>query len=97
MLIRIVKMTFDPAEVDNFLELFDCKKDRIRNFEGCTHLELLRDQNDKTIFFTYSYWKDAEALENYRQSELFKQVWTETKKKFAGRAEAWSLGQVVKL
>lgn len=93
MLIRIVKMTFNPSEVENFQKLFEHNKSKIRNFKGCQHLELLKDIKGKNIFFTYSYWKDEAALENYRHSALFKEVWANTKKMFSGKPEAWSVEQ----
>lgn len=97
MLIRIVKMIFAPQETESFLELFDRNKEKIRGFEGCDHLELYRDKNEQNTFFTYSYWRDEDALENYRHSPLFKEVWQETKSKFAGKPEAWSVDRLEKL
>ena len=91
MLIRIVKMTFEPSEIEAFQGLFQRNREKIRGFEGCEHLELYQDKNNKNIFFTYSYWKDEDALENYRVSSLFKEVWSETKQMFAGKPEAWSV------
>lgn len=97
MLVRIVKMTFKPTETKAFRDLFALKKQHIRGFEGCEFLELYRDKNDPNIFFTYSYWKDEDALENYRHSKLFKEVWKATKAKFSERAEAWSVDKIVSL
>lgn len=51
MLIRIVKMGFDEANIDAFLSNFETNKNNIRNFKGCLFLELYRDKNDPTIFF----------------------------------------------
>jgi hypothetical protein len=91
MILRIVKMTFMPQHVGNFLNLFETNRERIASFEGCTHLELWRDKDNSDIFFTYSHWKDASYLEAYRRSELFNTVWTENKNYFAARPEAWSV------
>lgn len=91
MLVRIVKMTFEPSKVTKFQEIFENNRDKIYGFPGCKHLELYRDKGNKSIFFTYSYWKDEEALENYRHSSLFKEVWAQTKMLFAGKPEAWSV------
>lgn len=95
MLIRIVKMTFEPAEVENFQQVFEKNKTKIRGFEGCNFLELYRDLDQDNIFFTYSYWEDEKALENYRHSDLFKGVWKETKKLFADAPQAWSVSREV--
>lgn len=91
MLIRIVRMTFRPEERDNFLQLFHENKEKIRHFSGCTHLELLEDFNDSNSFSTYSYWNDESCLNAYRHSELFAEVWANTKSKFAKKPIAFSL------
>jgi quinol monooxygenase YgiN len=94
MLIRIVRMTFAPEKVKDFLEVFTGSKDRIRAFEGCKHMELLQDLNDPNIFMTYSYWESEIHLNNYRKSELFGMVWPATKKLFAVSAQAFSVQQI---
>ena len=93
MIIRIVKMTFAPENVDTFLNIFEETKSRIRGFEGCQHLELLNDVDQTNIFFTYSYWDSQEHLNAYRHSNLFGDVWPRTKKLFAAKPEAWSVTQ----
>ena len=96
-MIRIVKMEFEPSKIEAFLELFGGVKEKIRGFEGCQHLELLRQTQDGNIFFTYSVWEGEWALQNYRQSDLFAEVWAETKKGFSGKPEAWSVDQKIVL
>ncbi|MAT90224.1 MAG: antibiotic biosynthesis monooxygenase [Flavobacteriaceae bacterium] len=91
MLTRIVKMEFQSSETEAFLQHFDTIKEKIRAFPGCTFLQLYRDQNDPTIFFTYSQWEAPSDLETYRKSELFKGVWATTKPKFRSKAQAWSV------
>lgn len=97
MLIRIVKMTFIPEKTGDFLDVFNSSKEKIRNFEGCKNLELLRDVNNRSVYFTYSHWESEAALENYRNSELFKSTWEKTKILFASKAEAWSVERVIGL
>ena len=94
MIKRIVKMSFQSGKVDEFREIFGANWKAIRNFEGCTHVELLQDQNDPTIFFTYSLWQSEEHVNNYRNSELFKRVWTATRALFREKAQAWSVAEV---
>ncbi|HET8855407.1 MAG TPA: antibiotic biosynthesis monooxygenase family protein [Salinimicrobium sp.] len=91
MLKRIVKMSFDPKEIENFRSLFEKNREKISGFEGCNHLELLQDISKPHIFFTYSYWNDEHALDSYRNSPLFREVWAETKKLFNEKPQAWSL------
>ncbi|AXT60158.1 antibiotic biosynthesis monooxygenase [Aquimarina sp. AD10] len=94
MIIRIVKMGFVPEEIDNFLEIFKENKNKIRNFDGCHHVELIRDVEQSNQFFTYSHWESKEHLNNYRNSTLFKGVWANTKNKFNQKPEAWSTKKV---
>ena len=90
-------MSFYEVHIDEFLTNFNLIKERIRNFKGCSFLELYRDKNQLNIFFTYSYWDTEADLENYRNSTLFKEVWANTKSFFNDKPEAWSLDKVVSL
>lgn len=94
MFVRIVKMSFDPSKIDEFLAHFETYKIQIRNFDGCQFLELYRDKQQTHVFFTYSYWRTEEDLEQYRQSDLFKLVWSQTKPLFNAKTEAWSVDKV---
>ncbi|MEO1515984.1 MAG: antibiotic biosynthesis monooxygenase family protein [Bacteroidota bacterium] len=91
MIKRIVKLTFHPEQTDAFLEIFENSKSRIRQFEGCHHLELWRSKEQAHVFFTYSFWDDQAALDRYRHSELFQQTWSLTKKLFSDKPLAWSV------
>lgn len=95
MIVRIVQMTFRPEEVENFQALFRERKERIRHFEGCTHLELWQDAHNPNIFFTYSNWESETYLDHYRFSDFFKDTWSKTKALFAEKPNAWSVNQKV--
>jgi quinol monooxygenase YgiN len=97
MIVRIVKMTFLHEQTNVFMAIFERSKSLIRHFPGCSHLELLQDTRHLHIFYTYSYWSDEEALENYRQSDLFKSTWAQTKVLFAAKAEAVSLSRIAQI
>ena len=97
MLIRIVRMEFKEELVPAFLENFHANKEHIRNFPGCLHLELWQDENQKNIFVTYSHWKSEESLNQYRDSELFKGVWSFTKTLFAAKPMAFSSKKIVEM
>ena len=94
MLIRIVKMTFQPGKEDDFIQAFTQRKHLIGNFEGCSGVDLLRDIQNPNVFFTYSTWQNEQALEKYRKSELFQSTWDEVKKWFGGKPEAWSVASL---
>ncbi len=86
-------MTFDPLKVEEFLRIFEDNAEKIRNFPGCEHLELLHSCEFPNILFTYSLWETPENLDEYRRSDLFVKVWVQTKKLFTAPAEAWSLNK----
>ena len=90
-------MSFHEENIPKFLENFNLMKEKIRNAPGNRYLELYQDRNNPEIFFTYSFWETEADLENYRQSALFDDVWTFTKKLFNGKPEAWSVDKVVSL
>lgn len=90
-MLRIVKMTIREEEIAAFQQLFLERKERIRAFDGCQHLELWQDLKHPEIFFTYSHWASEQQLNHYRFSEFFKETWTATKALFAEKAEAWSV------
>jgi len=91
MITRIVKMTFREEEINAFQTFFEERRQLIRNFEGCTHLELWQDKANPTVFFTYSHWHSESHLNAYRSSDFFADTWTLTKQKFAAKPEAWTV------
>ena len=91
MLIRIVRMDFKPEKVSDFLELFETVEDKIKNFPGCSHLELCKDAKLDNVYYTFSKWQEEENLEKYRHSELFEDTWAKTKVLFGGKPLAYSL------
>lgn len=96
-MIRIVKMKFMPEHIQDFENLFESRKEKIRNFEGCVYLELWQDKSDKSIFYTYSLWSDSSFLESYRKSELFEDTWSTVKKWFSEKPHAFSATKLIHL
>lgn len=86
-------MSFEPKETDNFLALFNERKELIRGFEGCKHLELWQDAHSSNVYLTYSIWESEKHLDHYRFSDLFKDTWARTKALFADKPIAWSVIQ----
>jgi quinol monooxygenase YgiN len=72
-------MHFAPDKVDAFHEVFKASRNKIKTFPGCLHLELLQEKDDVYALTTYSHWESVDALEAYRQSELFEKTWAATK------------------
>ena len=84
-------MTFLPEKTDEFLEIFNHSKDKIRAFKDCKQIKLLNDIHQPNVFFTHSVWDNEAYLEQYRQSELFRDTWAKTKALFQSAPQAWSL------
>lgn len=91
MIIRIVKLTFQQGGAEKFLQIFGERKEKIRHFEGCSHLEVWREEKNPEVIFTYSHWETEEALDKYRYSNFFRDTWSQTKPLFQEKAEAWSV------
>ena len=90
MIKRLVKLTFQEDKIENFKEIFETSKNKIKAMKGCQHVELLQDVAQSNVFFTLSLWDTEGALDNYRHSELFTSTWARTKILFSAKPEAWS-------
>ena len=91
MIARLVTMTFKNEAIEDFKQLFDKQKDKIRDQPGCLLLELHQDRSKPEVFMTYSHWTSEQALNDYRHSALFAEVWPATKKLFSDKPKAVSL------
>ncbi|MFT5165048.1 MAG: heme-degrading monooxygenase HmoA [Saprospiraceae bacterium] len=91
MIKRIVKLTFQEDKIDTFLRIFKDSKSKIRASQGCHHVELLQGMDQGNIFFTFSIWENEEALNTYRQSDLFRKTWAKTKVLFIDKPQVWSV------
>ncbi len=94
MITRMVKMTFKADKTNDFDKIFDNSKEKIRSFEGCLYLELLKSKKDPNVYFTYSKWESEEKLDKYRASDLFILTWSNVKKLFKENPEAYSLNSL---
>jgi heme-degrading monooxygenase HmoA len=90
MLVRVVQLTFKSEELDGFFEAFEVHKHKIASFEGCRGMQLLQEIDNPCVVMTYSHWEDEGALNAYRSSELFSNLWANIKPKFSKKPEAWS-------
>ena len=90
MLLRIVKMEFDPARLEAFDHLFACVQAQIQAMPGCRQVRLLKEHGDEPIRTTLSWWEHESNLHAYRKSALFGEVWPKTKAMFSAPPVAWS-------
>lgn len=91
MITRIVKLTFQPDKIDNFIRFFDTINTRVSTFENCYGMRLMQEKDKPYVVFTYSLWESEDALNKYRDSELFQGVWSTIKPWFGEKAEAWTV------
>ncbi|WP_235297269.1 putative quinol monooxygenase [Portibacter marinus] len=91
MIKRIVKLTFREEHRQDFKEIFQEHRQKMLENEICSSLEVLEDIKEKGLFFTISTWDSEDALQQYRSSSYFEDIWGKVKPWFKARAEAWSL------
>lgn len=81
-------MKFKPQHAAEFKTLFEVTYPKIRQLPGCTFLQLIADTEEPGDFMTISHWLEAEDLAEYRDSELFGDVWPRVKAMF--RDKPWA-------
>ena len=91
MVTRIVKLHFQENKVTPFLTFFDSVCEVINNFPGCYGMKLYQDVSNPCIVLTYSHWKDQKALNYYRESKEFGDIWPNIKPWFQEKPEAWTV------
>jgi quinol monooxygenase YgiN len=90
MLVRIVQLEIQPEHTQGFLELYAAHQKMIREREGCISLQLLQSDENPNQLATLSHWSGEDALNRYRNSDFFRQLWSNVKPLFAAKARAFS-------
>ena len=93
MIVRIVKLMISKKKTIDFCLFFNTKKSQIEEINSFIKVELFQNNEELNLYFTYSDWEDEELLDNYRNSVFFKNLWSNTKLYFCGKAEAWSVNK----
>ena len=88
--IRIVRMEFEQGRSEAFDALFTLSQSKIEAFDGCSKVTLLKSSNEPDVRTTLSWWDHEEALNLYRQSKLFGEIWPATKAGFCSAPLAWT-------
>jgi quinol monooxygenase YgiN len=91
MITRVVKLNFKANKVAIFLSIFNKHKELLVQSEGCISLDIFADNRNSNTYFTISKWKNEAYLEHYRNSTLFREIWSKVKPLFNNKAEAWTL------
>lgn len=90
MILRIVHMHFREEAIGAFLDLFEQHKQSIAAQPGCRQVHLIQSPEHPDRMGTVSLWDSQAALDAYRQSALFAEVWPATKALFASKPTAES-------
>jgi heme-degrading monooxygenase HmoA len=90
-ILRVVRMDFRAEECGPFDLLFEDARSRISAVPGCLGVTCFSDVAGGGGRTTFSVWQSERALEAYRESALFKEVWALTKPGFQSRPVAWSM------
>jgi quinol monooxygenase YgiN len=90
MINRIVKITFTKDKSEDFNVFYTSITNKIRNFNGCRSVTVLRDIHNPEIFFSYCIWDNEEKLNEYRDSDFFRETRSKIKPCFSAKAEAWT-------
>ena len=83
-------MTFTQVTLPQFEAIFNKHEKAIGGQSGCVQVELVKDSINPLVRATVSRWDSEESLNDYRKSELFGEVWPETKRLFAAAPEVVS-------
>jgi quinol monooxygenase YgiN len=97
MIVRVVELKFEKENLPLAQKMLEEIAPKVKGMEGCSYLEISSGIKDKGMIFTYSHWSSADALNAYRDSEIFRNFWRDLKKLFADPARAWSLDPLVEL
>lgn len=90
MLVRLVQLEIQKEQTDLFLKLFAEHQQIILKNDGCISLQLLQEDGKPNHVATLSHWISEKYLNQYRNSEFFKTLWSKVKPLFASPAKACS-------
>lgn len=93
-IVRIVRMEFKEESMVLFDALFAKSQSKIEAQNGCRRVLMLHSTANKLERTTMSWWDNEEALNAYRKSNLFGEVWPKTKSMFSKDPMAWSMAWV---
>ena len=91
MITRIVKLHLDASKINDFIKIYEESYSFIRNSSGNISVKLVSDINQKNILFTISEWESENALNDYRNTVFFANVWAKVKTLLISKTDAWSL------
>lgn len=91
-MIRIVHLQLQTERCADFEAFVQPKLAAIAAQPGCRGLRLLKGAPGH--YFTVSDWESEKALNAYRDSALFAEIWPTVKPWFSAKAEAWTTDEI---
>lgn len=88
MILRVVGLPVRSESETQLLNAFHAAYPRIRALPGCHYLALLRSREPDPGYLTVSLWTSAQALDAYRKSPLFAEIWPQIRATLG--AEPWA-------
>ena len=88
MITRIVKLSIKKNHINDFAAFAEKIKTTIQGFDGCNELKILQNNYNPEIFMTYSIWDNEAALNEYRKSDFFRNIWPKAKLWFSAKPKA---------
>ncbi|MCY1377253.1 (4S)-4-hydroxy-5-phosphonooxypentane-2,3-dione isomerase [Ensifer sp. M14] len=73
MLIQMVNIKVKEGHAAEFLEAFRINYEGTRSEPGNLRFDVLRDPQDENTFLIYEVFRSAEALEDHRRTEHYKE------------------------
>ncbi|WP_236978647.1 antibiotic biosynthesis monooxygenase [Membranihabitans maritimus] len=95
-LIRIVNLYFHGEYSSTFVDKFEEYKPKLLEHEGCLGVKLYNECNAVGDFVTISTWSNQKYLDIYRESQLFRTMWSSIKPYFRKEAKAISTIEINK-
>ena len=90
VIVRYVELRIQIEKVEEVRQLLKAQAPLVRSQDGCFHLEINESIDEAGLFSTYSYWTGVDALNLYRQSDVFRDFWNRVKPLFRESAHARS-------
>ena len=73
MLIQMVSINVKPGHVEEFIDAFRINYEGTRKEPGNLRFDVLRDPDDETRFVIYEVFTSAEALDDHRKTEHYRE------------------------
>lgn len=90
-LVRIVYLYFEEEYSTTFNQVFLKYKPILLQQVGCQNVQLYQVEGQSQDFVTISQWRNKDDLERYRQSDVFRKMWSNLKPHFYQKPNAHSL------